>query len=287
MIPRATQGGAYVYKSAGNWNAMRNAALNQQTQGNRSDSHRPGPLPFRCLNSTTEVIPKGGVLGIDRSQALIDFDAPAVESRYLAQPGCVGVVPQITTSCDDSQTDHRLDWCIALRDMHPGIVAPVCVAGSAWVKVDVLDEHHMYVSPAHDEHEFAQTCSGGLARIIELAPPAAADDNGKRWALVQLDPVAPIELEGYIDDGGLANAEGDSTAITVATGLVRLRERRGNQWVQLDEYVRVVNPDVHLVLSSGTFVGVRSFDRSGWRVQRASCNVTFVANQTTSYAEPS
>ncbi len=266
---------------------MRNAALSQQTMGNRTEAHRPGPVPFRCLNSTDQVIPKGGVLGIDRSQALIDFDGPTVESRFLAQPGCVGVVPQITTSCDPDETDHRLDWCIALRDMHPGIVAPVCVAGDAWVKVDVLDEHHMYVSPTHDEHEYAHTCSGGLARIIQLAPPAAADDDGKRWALVQLNPVAPIELEGYLDDGGLANADGDATAITVATGRVRLRERRGNQWVQLDEYVRVVNPDVHLVLSSGTFVGVRSFDRSGWRVQRASCNITPVADQTTSYAEPS
>lgn len=284
IIPKAEAGGPQVFKSAAGWNALRGAALNQQTLGNRTEPHRPG-FVFRCLNTTGEVVPKGGVLGIDRSQALIDFDGPTVESRFLAQPGCVGVVPQITTSCDDSEIDHRLDWVIALRDMHPDSVAPVCVAGFAWVKVDVLDEHHMFVSPAHDEYEFAQTCSGGLARILQLAPAGAADGAGKRWAKVVLDPTATIELEGYMEDG--VTASGNALALTAGSARVRLRERRGNQWVRLDEYVRVVNPYTNLVLGPKTFVAVRSWDRSGWRINRASCNVSIVADKTTTYAEVS
>lgn len=231
-------------------------------------------ITLRVLNTTADVIPKGGVLGIDTEEL---WNSAADERTFRQLPGVVGVLPVFA--------DHVGDWVVALDDIRPATIGPCAYSGLAWTRVTVHDRDHRYATPITATNDRAATASGGLARIITLQanPSPVPNPDFGRWALVDLCPHSPIRLEGYIES--LAPAVATSSSMIASTALVRLRELRNGSWTRLDETLQVVNTDEFLTLADGTFVRIESWDRTRWRIYWAACNASTAAAQTTTYSE--
>lgn len=168
----------------------------------RRDTPRPesSPAILRVLNTTANRIPRGGILGIKQTELLWDINQN--ESTFLTMPGFKGVSPRLKTFANPSVEDHRLHWVVALAEIEPDELGPCKFSGECWTRIMVRDANHLYATPVDDETKYGQTSAGGLARIVLIQDPYedTPEPDPGRWALIDLQPAAPVRLEGYLEE---------------------------------------------------------------------------------------
>lgn len=262
--------------SARTANSERQRIANSVQLGLQTSGPARNNLPF-VWNRSTDVVPIGGVLGIDRSQSLVNYTLGDTDDAWRSWPGVVGIAPTYTVS---DGHNHLVEWVIALEELQPDEIGRCVITGAAWVYVDIKHEDHQHVRPIAGEVTKLVSSPTGMGRIIQRQPPAA---GSTRLCRVELTPGALHVFDGFCSTRVPAAAYSAGTLTVSTAGRVSLRERRTVNGQDVWHNTGIVLPITHystgLEIETNTYCEVRSHGHE-WRAYPDCASSSINLNNT-------